>query len=69
VNALLDKGADPNAKEPAWVRRRSCSLLNRSCDAIRALLKHGADANIHTTYVNLQGMRRDQAATRSATRC
>jgi len=23
-------------------------------DAIRALLKHGADANIHTTYVNLQ---------------
>ena len=49
VGALLDKGADANAREPEWGQTPLvfAAEYDRAA-AIKALLKHGADPSIHT---------------------
>jgi ankyrin repeat protein len=64
VRALLAKGADPNAKESSWGQTPLvfAAEYNRAA-AIQALMKHGADASIHTRVLNLsEDAARDQAA-------
>jgi uncharacterized protein len=54
VGALLEKGANPNAREPEWGQTplMFAAAYDRAA-AVRVLLKHGADASIHTKSINL----------------
>ena len=66
VGAMLDKGANANARETEW--GQTPLIFAAEYDrpaAIKVLLKHGADPSIHTTVMNLtEETAREQAATR-----
>ena len=63
VNALADAKADVNAKESEWAQTPLMFAADANRPAtITALLKHGADASIHSKSVNLN----DQAAREQA---
>ena len=54
VTALLDAGADPNAKEGQWGQTPLVFAAEYDrANAIRVLLKHGADPSIHTRVENI----------------
>lgn len=66
VTALIAKGADVNQREPEWGQTPLifASEYNRA-DAIRALLKAGANPSVHTAVVNVsEQTAREQAAKR-----
>ncbi|MES2177060.1 MAG: ankyrin repeat domain-containing protein [Gemmatimonadota bacterium] len=66
INALVDRGADVNAREPMWGQTPLIFAAGYDrVDAIKTLLKRGANANVHTKLVNLtEEGTRDQAAAR-----
>lgn len=54
VTALLDAGADPNAKEAQWGQTPLVFAAEYDrANAIRVLLKHGADPSLHTRVENI----------------
>ncbi|MDB4876646.1 MAG: hypothetical protein JWM41_3092 [Gemmatimonadetes bacterium] len=66
VAALLDAGANANARESEWDQTPLVFAAEYDRPAaIRVLLKHGADASIHTKVVNLtEESAHEQAGTR-----
>src|SRR5439155_20536570 len=66
VNALLDKGANANAQETEWGQTPLVFAAEYDRpEAIRALLKHGADPKVHSNAMNVtEQTAREQAAAR-----
>src|SRR4029078_10983082 len=66
VTALLDHGAKADARESEWNQKPLVFAAEYDRpDAIRVLLKRGADPSIHTATLNLnEESAREQAATK-----
>lgn len=66
INALLDRRVDANARENEWQQTPLIfAATNGRADAVRVLLRRGADASIHTKVVNLtEEAAAEQAAAR-----
>ena len=66
VTALVQRGANVNAREPLWGQTPLIFAAGHDrAEAIRVLLKNGADPAIHTRMINLtEDGAREQAAAR-----
>ena len=66
VTALIERGANVNAREPVWGQTPLIFAASYDrADAIRVLLERGADPGIHTNITNLtEDGAREQAAAR-----
>ena len=66
INALVGRGVDVNAREDEWQQTPLIfAATNGRADAVRVLMRHRADASLHTKVVNLgEQAAAEQAAAR-----